>query len=47
MNRANKTFEYQPLSDGGQEPRLEFGDLPPGDQVRGWHVRGAYAELVR
>lgn len=29
-------FEYQPLPSGGQEPRLEFGDLTPGRKVRGW-----------
>jgi hypothetical protein len=29
-------FQYQPLFDGGKTPRLEFGNLGPGQQVRGW-----------
>lgn len=32
----DQNFEYQPLPDGGQEPRLEFGDLLPERSVRGW-----------
>jgi len=32
----DQRFEYQPLSDGGQQPRLEFGDLTPERNVRGW-----------
>ncbi len=32
----DEDFQYEPLNDGGQEPRLEFGDLPPGERVRGW-----------
>jgi hypothetical protein len=32
----DQRFEYQPLFSGGQEPRLEFGDLSPGAKVRGW-----------
>lgn len=32
----DQAFEYQPLSSGGNEPRLEFGDLTPGRKVRGW-----------
>jgi len=32
----DEAFEYEPLFDGGEEPRLEFGDLPPGERVRGW-----------
>lgn len=34
--RDDQNFEYQPLSGGGQEPRLEFGDLLPEQRVRGW-----------
>lgn len=29
-------YQYSPLSDGGKTPRLEFGDLAPNQQVRGW-----------
>ena len=32
----DEDFQYEPLYDGGQEPRLEFGDLPPNESVRGW-----------
>jgi hypothetical protein len=47
----DEAFEYQPLFDGGEEPRLEFGDLSPGQGVRGWltfegPTDPAYVELV-
>jgi hypothetical protein len=29
-------FQYEPLYSGGWEPRLEFGDLAPGQHVQGW-----------
>ena len=32
----DEAFEYQPLFDGGEEPRLEFGNLGPHERVRGW-----------
>ena len=46
----DQSFEYQPLSSGGQEPRLEFGDLIPNRKVRGWltfegPADSAYVEL--
>jgi len=31
-----QAFQYDALSDGGEEPRLEFGDLAPDQKVRGW-----------
>ena len=45
------SFEYQPLFDGGEEPRLEFGDLSPTQRVRGWltfegPADPGYVELV-
>ena len=47
----DESFEYQPLFDGGEQPRLEFGDLSPGQRVRGWltfegPADPAYVELV-
>jgi hypothetical protein len=47
----DENFEYQPLFDGGEEPRLEFGDLSPDQRVRGWltfegPADPAYVELV-
>lgn len=32
----DQNFEYQPLFEGGQQPRLEFGDLAFERKVRGW-----------
>jgi len=32
----NETFQYEPLFDAGEAPRLEFGDLSPSQRVRGW-----------
>ena len=32
----DEAFAYQPLFDGGEEPRLEFGNLGPHERVRGW-----------
>lgn len=32
----DQDFQYEPLYEGGSEPRLEFGDLPPDEGVRGW-----------
>jgi hypothetical protein len=32
----DEDFQYEPLYEGGEEPRLEFGDLPPDQRVRGW-----------
>jgi len=29
-------FQYEPLFSGGWEPRLEFGNLAPGQHVKGW-----------
>ena len=34
--RDDQDFEYDALPSGGQEPRLEFGDLLPNQSVRGW-----------
>ncbi|MEP7158379.1 MAG: hypothetical protein ABI797_03055 [Chloroflexota bacterium] len=31
-----QSFQYEPLYEGGQTPRLEFGDLAPSQLVRGW-----------
>jgi hypothetical protein len=47
----DEAFEYQPLFDGGEEPRLEFGDLSPHQRVRGWltfdgPTDPGYVELV-
>jgi hypothetical protein len=32
----DQAFQYEPLFDGGETPRLEFGDLSPDQKVRGW-----------
>jgi hypothetical protein len=32
----DQDFQYEPLFDGGEQPRLEFGDLSPEQTVRGW-----------
>ena len=47
----DEAFAYQPLFDGGEEPRLEFGNLGPHERVRGWltfegSTDPAYVELV-
>ena len=47
----DEAFEYQPLFDGGEAPRLEFGNLGPHERVRGWltfegPTDPAYVELV-
>ena len=47
----DEAFAYQPLFDGGEAPRLEFGNLGPHERVRGWLTFGgpndpAYVELV-
>ena len=47
----DEAFAYQPLFDGGEEPRLEFGNLGPHERVRGWltfegPTAPAYVELV-
>ena len=47
----DEAFAYQPLFDGGEEPRLEFGNLGPHERVRGWltfegPTDPAYVELV-
>ena len=47
----DEAFAYQPLFDGGEGPRLEFGNLGPHERVRGWltfegPTDPAYVELV-
>jgi hypothetical protein len=40
----DQDFQHDALPDGGTEPALDFGDLGPGQQVRGWLTFEASAE---
>ena len=32
----DQSFQYDALTGSGQQPELDFGDLAPEQQVRGW-----------